>query len=322
MDSIKLGLRIGLEMAQGEFILKTGQTPKQFAQGMIDKAYSMTVKPVMTIYGPNGMLDKAAQKTVDHIQGELKPDDYYSNEEESKEQLQAIIDVGGALFPGFGEATIGISGSLSMNSKLGTAGLSEATIVVPATISKASTAAVYMTVASGGGGSSSTKVSRTKEVLELFTEAQSGLKTGATPKEGKIECTHKLSKGPNPRTGRSKPSSALRQQLIEAGDFPPGRGHHAHHIVPRGMHGAERAREILRRAGIGLDSALNGIWLPGNAQTINVEGRTIHAGIHSGEYLGEITRILAGAETSGGEKAVQAAMERLKLGIQEVQVRH
>jgi hypothetical protein len=67
---------------------------------MVQKALSVTVEPVLTIYGPGGMLDKAAQKGVDRMMGIHKPDNAYVSEEEHKQQLAAIVAVGGALFPG------------------------------------------------------------------------------------------------------------------------------------------------------------------------------------------------------------------------------
>ncbi|MEH2358572.1 SpvB/TcaC N-terminal domain-containing protein [Nostoc sp.] len=100
LTKVGWGLRIA-------FFMTTHQTPEQFGQGMVDKAKSLTVDPVMTLYGPGGMLDKAAQKAVDRGQGIQRPDDYYVSQEEHKKQLGAIVAVGGALFPGLGEAAVG-----------------------------------------------------------------------------------------------------------------------------------------------------------------------------------------------------------------------
>ena len=86
-------------MARVAFTVATHQTPEQFGKGIVDKVKSLTVDPVMTIYGSGGMLDKAAQKGVDRAQGVKKPDDYYVSKEEHARQLDAIIAIGGALFP-------------------------------------------------------------------------------------------------------------------------------------------------------------------------------------------------------------------------------
>jgi hypothetical protein len=73
----------------------------------------------------------------------------------------------------------------------------------------------------------------------------------------------------------------------------------------------------LERAGIGIDSASNGVWLPGNASAVNADGTHIHQGIHSAQYLNHITRILAGAEAGQGPEGVRSAMARLRLRIHE-----
>lgn len=79
--------------------MTTGQTPAEFGKGMLEKAKSVTVDPVLTIYGPGGMLDKAAQKAVDKMMGIDRPDEYYVTPEEHDKQLHAIIAVGSLLLP-------------------------------------------------------------------------------------------------------------------------------------------------------------------------------------------------------------------------------
>jgi RHS repeat-associated protein len=94
-----LGQQIGIGLSFA-FTMATGQTPEHFGKGMLDKAHSVFVKPVLTIYGPNGMIDKAAQKGVDRAMGIQKPDEAYVTTQEHKDQLDAIIAIGSALFPG------------------------------------------------------------------------------------------------------------------------------------------------------------------------------------------------------------------------------
>jgi RHS repeat-associated protein len=86
-------------MASVGFTLATGQTPSQFGSGMVDKAKSITVDPVMTLYGPGGMIDKAAQKLVDKATGNQHPDSYYVTPAEHSKQLHAIVAVGSMLLP-------------------------------------------------------------------------------------------------------------------------------------------------------------------------------------------------------------------------------
>jgi RHS repeat-associated protein len=94
-----LGDQIGIGLSV-VFFFAAGRSPEQFGKEMLDKAHSVFVKPVITIYGPNGMLDKAAQKAVDRAMGIQKPDEAYVSTQEHKEQLDAIIAIGSALFPG------------------------------------------------------------------------------------------------------------------------------------------------------------------------------------------------------------------------------
>jgi hypothetical protein len=156
---------------------------------------------------------------------------------------------------------------------------------------------------------------RMMEVLQEFAEAQSGRMVGARPMD-EIEGTTVGDDIDLPVTAQSG-SAVLGAELKAAGISPPGTDYHAHHIVPRGMRGAERAREILERAGIGIDTATNGIWLPGNSKAVNADGSLIHQGIHSRNYLRHITRILAGAEAAGGRNAVWSAMTRLRQRIHD-----
>jgi RHS repeat-associated protein len=88
-------------LARLTFIVETKQTPEAFARGIEEKVRSVTVDPVMRLYGPKGMIDKAAQKIVDRATGQPERD--YVTEDEHKQMLRDIVSVGGSLFPGAGE---------------------------------------------------------------------------------------------------------------------------------------------------------------------------------------------------------------------------
>ena len=98
---------------------------------MVDKAKSVTVDPVVTIYGPDGMIDQAARKAVDRMQGNEKPAEEYVTKEEHQKQLQAIISVAGSLFPGFGKMSIDIMGPELAASSSGTLAIATKTVIVP-----------------------------------------------------------------------------------------------------------------------------------------------------------------------------------------------
>ncbi len=150
-DWISIGVSIGS-------ILATNRTPEQLGRELKDR----TVGPVTTIYGPGGMLDKFAQLMVDRVQGTQKPIDYYVSKEEHQEYLRAIIAVGLALFPGFGEFSTGTP-KASTASIVTPEGIA---LQVPAQITGSEVAGSTATVAaarsgaaalSTGGGSTSGK---------------------------------------------------------------------------------------------------------------------------------------------------------------------
>ena len=149
-----------------------------------------------------------------------------------------------------------------------------------------------------------------QEVLEQFAEAQGGRKVGARPMD-EIEGTTIGDRINLPVSGQ-RGSAVLGAALRPAGIMRPGTDYHAHHIVPRGMNGAQRAREILERAGIGINSAANGVWLGSNS----VHSRCRRLAYPPGHPLPavgyHITRVLAGAEADGGSRAVKSAMVRLR----------
>jgi RHS repeat-associated protein len=155
--------KVGIGVSVG-FTLVTGQTPSHFGQGVVDKAKSLTVEPVMVIFGPRGMLDMAAQKAVDRSMGVQKPDEYYGNKETQSARLGAIVAVGGALFPGVGPAGATAAGPpLALATEgggvavaAGTPALTQAPALVAAGVKGAA-------VATGG----STSASQTKKAPDL-----------------------------------------------------------------------------------------------------------------------------------------------------------
>jgi hypothetical protein len=92
------------------------------------------------------------------------------------------------------------------------------------------------------------------EVLQLFAEAEGGRIVGARVMED-IEGTTTSEYIDLPVTVE-RGSTVLGAALRAAGIMPPSTSYHAHHIVPRGMKGAQRARDILEAADIGIDTAL------------------------------------------------------------------
>ncbi|WP_043361562.1 AHH domain-containing protein [Belnapia sp. F-4-1] len=158
---------------------------------------------------------------------------------------------------------------------------------------------------------------RRQDILEIFAEAQAGRNAGARPDDDTEGLT--IRDDINVRISAPRGSAILGAALRAAGVYPPGHGYHAHHIVPQRIQGATTARGILERADIGIDSAENGVWLPGTSSAVNLDGSHIHQGIHSAEYLNQLTRILAVAEKTQGSEGVRSAMARLRLTIHEAE---
>jgi hypothetical protein len=100
----------------------------------------------------------------------------------------------------------------------------------------------------------------------------------------------------------------------EVEERPPG--HSAHHIVPKGMKEAAEAREILESAGIGINDARNGIWLPETNTVSNPDAVEIHTTMHEEGAIRIMTQELREA-AAGGPDAVAAALAKIRRDIAE-----
>ena len=89
-------------------------------------------------------------------------------------------------------------------------------------------------------------------------------------------------------------SKILRRNLIAAGKVAPDYAHAAHHIVAGGAKDADIARAILERFGIGINDAVNGVFLP----TIKgASDAAYHPGIHTKAYYEKVNELLRQAMT-------------------------
>jgi hypothetical protein len=93
-------------------------------------------------------------------------------------------------------------------------------------------------------------------------------------------------------------------------------GHEAHHIIMKKAEGAEEAREILDKAGIGINDAENGIWLPKDSSVANPLTTDIHSKMHTDIAIEEITsRLREGAKD--GPEGVRRALQEIRKSIAE-----
>ena len=119
------------------------------------------------------------------------------------------------------------------------------------------------------------------------------------------EGTHASGTTTKPRSQIRTDAEVLADRLTETvGPRPPG--HEAHHIIPKGMQGAEEAREILRDAGIGINDVENGVWLPADTEITNVSGTDIHSRVHTQRAIDIMTGMLRTGAQRGREGVLDA----------------
>jgi hypothetical protein len=105
--------------------------------------------------------------------------------------------------------------------------------------------------------------------------------------------------------------SKLRTELKKTHDFKPGE--EAHHLVPQGPFTGRNAdaqrhvresQDILKRAGIDIHEAANGMRLP----------RAVHAGLHTNSYLAAVYSRLSSVDGQGHD-AVARILESIRQDI-------
>ena len=74
-------------------------------------------------------------------------------------------------------------------------------------------------------------------------------------------------------------------------------GEFAHHIVAHGDHRAKQALGILKKFGINVDEAVNGVYLPGYKTSPNPLGKIVHGNLHTNAYYEAVEAALTGASS-------------------------
>ena len=133
------------------------------------------------------------------------------------------------------------------------------------------------------------------------------------------EGTHSITDNPNvDRTRSATPAEALEASLEREG-MPRPAGHEPHHIAAASDPRAARAVEILEEAGIGVNDAPNGVWLPRTSaasrtgSVIQAEAATSHDAVHTARYFSELTERLERAREAG---RVLEELEFIRLELQ------
>jgi hypothetical protein len=119
-----------------------------------------------------------------------------------------------------------------------------------------------------------------------------------------------------PRTATLTDAEQLAANLTKKVRVRPP-GHEAHHIVPKGMKEAEKAREILDKADIGINDAENGIWLPKESSTVNEFTSEIHSKVHTPRIIGLITKQLEEGAKDGPE-GVRRALRNIQKTLSDL----
>jgi RHS repeat-associated protein len=136
------------------------------------------------------------------------------------------------------------------------------------------------------------------------------------------EGTHKVVDDPNVDDTRSTTHAEALEANLEREGMPRPPNHEPHHVVastdPRGA----RAAEILEEAGIGIDDAANGVWLPRTSagsktpRGIQAEAATSHDAVHTDRYYKVLTERLERArEFDLVWEELKAIRLELELGV-------
>ncbi|MDD1780926.1 AHH domain-containing protein [Enterovibrio sp. ZSDZ35] len=149
--------------------------------------------------------------------------------------------------------------------------------------------------------STSAEEARRLEILEEFADAQSSTRRPDVAPEG----TRNVGTTTRPRTSSLTDAEVLAANLERtAGTRPPG--HHAHHIIPKGMQDAAPSRAILERFNININSELNGVWLARDYIVANPNTGQIHSTLHTRRYIGWINQELTAASAGGRTQVLEA----------------
>ncbi len=65
-----------------------------------------------------------------------------------------------------------------------------------------------------------------------------------------------------------------------------------HHIVAGGAEAAAPARAVLQRFGIGINDAVNGVFLPASRAAPNAAGAAVHSTVHTRAYYQAVNEAL------------------------------
>ncbi|MBO1269295.1 AHH domain-containing protein [Arthrobacter cavernae] len=98
-------------------------------------------------------------------------------------------------------------------------------------------------------------------------------------------------------TAAAAHSTILGQNMGAAGTSRPAETA-AHHIVAWNAKRAASGRDVLSTFGIGIDDAVNGVFLPRSSKSSNPTGAAVHSRIHTKDYYEQVNDLLQGASST------------------------
>jgi RHS repeat-associated protein len=137
------------------------------------------------------------------------------------------------------------------------------------------------------------------------------------------EGTHSIVEDPNVDQTRSTRHAEALEASLEREGMPRPPGHEPHHIAAASDPRAARAVEILEEAGIGVNDAPNGVWLPRTSaasrtggSVIRAEAATSHDAVHTARYFNELTdRLERAREADRVLEELEFIRIELELGV-------
>jgi hypothetical protein len=110
-------------------------------------------------------------------------------------------------------------------------------------------------------------------------------------------------------------SRVLARALKKVGKFRLV-GEFCHHIVAHGDARAKAALAILDKFGIGVDEAVNGVFLPGFKSSPNPLGKVVHGNVHTDAYYKAVNKMLGKATSpEHARQILKLIAENLEKGI-------
>jgi hypothetical protein len=96
---------------------------------------------------------------------------------------------------------------------------------------------------------------------------------------------------------QGKASSRALGRVLEASGVQRPTGYEAHHIAAGDADDADPARQVLKKFGININDAANGVFLPAETDTVKLGNEAVHGTLHTKAYYQAVNAVLKDART-------------------------